>query len=496
MKPGYIRIISFILAMAVFGFVLAGCKGKGKLSDNSGGTNSSVDSELNGETSDESGSSNESDTSEGENEFSGTGNNTSGSSKGPTSQTGSTASTPAAAGGYTFTYATVYGSKYTQGAGMDDMAKAWNTETARVEKKLGCTIKLKTYGDASTLTDTISKAILAGDKVADVIEVPMYVARNLIKQGVVKDQKSLPGLNLSSANFDQAISKGMTFSNKIYGSNIGVSTSYTGVFFNIDMVKKYIPKYNIYELYKKGEWTWDKFEEIAIATTKDGKYGFASNSNMVGQAFSSNCGGTAIRNENNEVKFVMGDQPGINALIWVKKLYKDLKVFKNTPNWTDAKNIFVNGNCAMFPFYIYTAVTEIGPAADFDYGFVPFPKGPAKSNYVSSFYDCSVYVVPKTIDKPEQTGAIYNELSNFTGTANTLYEQKLKDSGLSNDGIEAFRFLKKNAVMDFSGVPGMDTYAPKIDASVFQDSKEPQTEIEAIRDACQKMFNDFYTKIK
>jgi hypothetical protein len=192
----------------------------------------------------------------------------------------------------------------------------------------------------------------------------------------------------------------------------------------------------------------------------------------------------------------MTNQAGIDALTWMKKLYKDDKVFQYTSNWSDAKDMFVDGECAMFSFYVYAAVSEIGTKVDFDYGFVPFPKGPAMSNYVSSIYDTSVYVIPKTIDNPTNTAIIYNEIANITSSVNTIYERKLQDCGLDSDGIEVYRFLKKNAVMDFSGVTGIDTYSGKIDATVFQDSKEPKTEIEKIRTACQKLMDDYYSQIK
>jgi hypothetical protein len=397
---------------------------------------------------------------------------------------------------YNFVFGTFQPTQFQQGS--DDLANIYAKQIADVEKSLNCTITIKPF-EVSTMTDDIYKTVMSGSKVADVINVTLASARNLARKGALIDQKTVKNLNLSSGNFDKAGTDSVTFNGKVYASAVGALSTYSGVFFNKNLIKKYASQYDVDALYNNGTWTWENFEAIAKATTvkADSIWGMANGTQVIGFALTSNSGGTAIK-VNNQIKMVMCDQTGIDALTWMKKLYSQGN-YKYTPNWKDSETLFTSGKAALFPFFLYAGVNDIGPVVEFDYGFVPFPKGPAQGDYKSSLYDCSVFVIPKNISSNDlaNTGSIYNALSAVTPKTVSTYIQKMKDAGMDATSVSAYNWLRQNTIPDFSsGIDGLSTYSPQVDNSVLQSVKQPASVIAGIKVSMQKACDDYYNGIK
>ena len=50
-------------------------------------------------------------------------------------------------------------------------------------------------------------------------------------------------------------------------------------------------------------------------------------------------------------------------------------------DWTEPRAFFVQGNVLMYPGAMYEASGLMQDMADYDIGFLPFPKGPSASTY-------------------------------------------------------------------------------------------------------------------
>lgn len=423
--------------------------------------------------------------------------NSSSTNKSVSTSTSSTVNKPLK--GYKFKYATAYPHQYVEGS--STVAAYFTSVFRQIESKYGCKIELMNYYNPDNVTNEINTAINAGNKVADIIELPLASARNLARAGALADQKKAGGLKLNNGNFDKVITEGFTFNNKVYGTCF-FNSSYSGVFFNIDLIKKYAPNIDVYKLYKSGKWTWDAFRDLAIKTTVDTNndnkkdiYGFSSNTNVIGLALSSSAGGTVIR-KNGKIKVVMCDQPGINALNWLKQMYKDDKVYKYVTNWKDAETAFAEGEVAMFPFFIWAAPQDFGSVVEFDYGFVPFPKENESSSYKASIYSAPIYVMTRTNKDLNKTGIIYNEISSISSKLKNDFINSLEDAGLNSDGIKAFNDLKTFSVLDFSIGVNFGDYSAQVDSTVFQSAKQPASVISSIKTAMQKVCDDYYGQFK
>ena len=78
------------------------------------------------------------------------------------------------------------------------------------------------------------------------------------------DLSTLDCLDFSADKFARnKLHEQYSLGSSIYGFFPGYTEPGTGVYFNKDVLKKAgIDPDSIYDLQKKGKWTWDKFEEL------------------------------------------------------------------------------------------------------------------------------------------------------------------------------------------------------------------------------------------
>ena len=162
-----------------------------------------------------------------------------------------------------------------------------------------------------------------------------------------------------------------------------------------------------YALYEKGEWTWDKVEEIAAKATirkSDGKvtqWGLASymGTPMVTDMVLCNGGTLSGFTSEGTPSINLKDPKTVEALerfnTWanVKKI---LRTNDGSEVWDTVYKEFPNGNIAIFAGNALSYAREANMKDE--YGFVGCPKGPSAAGYtdpVSSFF---CFFVPKTYE--------------------------------------------------------------------------------------------------
>lgn len=400
--------------------------------------------------------------------------------------------------GYEFVLGTVYPDNYQPGG---STATELNNKFKELEDKYNVKITVKSYNPDSC-TQQISNEVMAGGAVPNVLEVPITTARNLVVSDMLADMKGFSDIKLDNGNFLDWCTDSFTWGGKVYATATFYG-GYLGVFFNNDLIKKNMPGTDIYKLYKDGKWTWDKMREIAIGNTKDTNgdrrtdlYGIAANSTIIGSAFNSSAGGTAIR-QGDTIKAVMCDQAGIDALSYLKRLFKEDGVMKYVTNASDALNMFINETAAMFPFYLSWAPGELGPNVNFDMGFVPFPKPTESDKHNAVAYDMGVYAIPRTMKDKQQTGVILNELSAMGKVSESKYIESLRNAGLSEDGINVFKAMNSDVTMDYSLGPDFGSLNnQKIENCVIVSATQPAATINGIKTAMQKACDDYYGQFK
>ena len=264
--------------------------------------------------------------------------------------------------------------------------------------------------------DTVTASILAGEPLADMLV--MEYKRALIP---AKDGLLLP-LNefttgISDVNNEQRLVKKLpTLGGVEYAVAKGAITTVVGVHYN----RKIFRDLNLpdpQELYYKGEWTWEKFLEIARAATRDmdndgvndywGTSGWPAD--MVRHFAASN---DAYFIHPDELTAGISDPKFIEAMEFVQRVVNVEGVHKvksgNKTNWEETST-WKDGDVAMAIMYDW----DLGDV-EFEFGVVPIPRGPSGSGQWA-FANTSLngWFIPKGVKDPDIVYQIFEELQDI-----------------------------------------------------------------------------------
>lgn len=221
-------------------------------------------------------------------------------------------------------------------------------------------------------------------------------------QDLMYDVSSATSIDMSDEGWDQNVKDAMTLKGKVFGMRRWAHENRTGVYFNKRLLTEAgIDPNEIYELQRTHQWTWDKFEEYLKILTKDtdgdgamDQYGLLEANSLRDIMVASN-GGNLVGQDPTTKKYTFEvDKPEtIKALDtaqdWIEKYNKP------TPegaNWDWFFSDFINGGTAFCVQQAYCAGQNFKGMED-DFGFVAFPMGPSKTNYVDLNQD-NVYAIP------------------------------------------------------------------------------------------------------
>ncbi len=180
------------------------------------------------------------------------------------------------------------------------------------------------------------------------------------------------------------------FGNKILGLSFGRSAQV--MYYNVDMLAA--------AGFSKAPATWEEFDRVCAAVTKDGVtcYAFAASASTFASWVWS-FGGTYASAD--EKKATFDDPAGVSTLKWLRNLvdkkwaYSPTASFGDQTDFGNSKTAFTFGSTAGLPFY-YTAVK--GSAKPFKWDIAAMPRGPNGKNNVDLFGP-SVGIVKSTADK-------------------------------------------------------------------------------------------------
>lgn len=172
----------------------------------------------------------------------------------------------------------------------------------------------------------------------------------------------------------------------------------------------------IYGWVNSGEWTWDKFEEVLKATTNSqtGVWGLERGNHALVMWSLANSNGTefvtleTMDNGMKQDKFVYSGDKGdrlMEAYDEFIKLANELKVMETTyygATSTDPLDHFLAEKSAFFyNGYSSNPLKSIAQAS-FDYGLVPWPKGPSnvanENKYYSMYPHLNPYCIFRDVD--------------------------------------------------------------------------------------------------
>jgi len=281
---------------------------------------------------------------------------------------------------------------------------------AEVEKKYNVKIEFVNV-PFEEMVPNFTNSVLAGEPFADIVQLEYKSALPLIKRGLILPISEFTDETSNINNEANLLTKYSPIAGDYYGFDNPVYIG-AGLHYNRDLFKELNledPK----DIYERGEWTWEKFLELAKAATRDtdndGKndvWGFSAWSIDAYKHFAVSNGVRIVDEENLTEELT---SPGsIKTAEFLNQLYNVDKVVKvgtgDPMNW-DESNTFKEGDVAMFT----VAEWNLG-GLNFEFGIVPIPKGPEQTtDYTYANSAAAAKFIGKGVEDPHLVYKIFEE---------------------------------------------------------------------------------------
>lgn len=347
-----------------------------------------------------------------------------------------------------------------------------DTQAYREEimSKYNFTIKEVNLGTWNEYQEIVVSSIMSGAPAADVFFMDQRFVAAPLQQGLLYPLNTLENFDFTEEKWNQTVKELMTVDGNVYGMASGRMEPRLGVFFNKRLFEEANLDPNLpYDLQAKGEWTWEKFEEICSKLTRDTNndgtpdvYAMASFSVEFfrGAVFSNNAQFVG-KDENGQFYNATGDANFLEALEWGISLY-DKGYHMPRPEdseWNWFTQPFIEGKVAMQCAEQYM-VSTYKDMAD-DWGFVIFPKGP-RGEMMTVFTE-NIVVMPAGIDKQlaEDIAFAYNLYTEPTPGYEdedwkTNYYSLFRDSRAVDETLDLFYKPGHGVISYLPMIPGLD----------------------------------------
>ncbi|MBH1941141.1 extracellular solute-binding protein [Mobilitalea sibirica] len=250
---------------------------------------------------------------------------------------------------------------------------------------------------------------MSGDPAADIFIMDQAMVPEPIKQGLMYPVGDLPSFNgFTDEKWNQGIKDTYTMNDKTYAFSEEDDTPGLGVFWNKRLFEEAgLDPELLYDLQANGEWTWDKFHELAKTLTRD------TNSDGVTDTYGITCwqreivkaavfsNGTDYVRFNEETGRYENNQKSDEVLAAIQlavTLYDEGLILPQPEDavYTFFVDAFKTSQAAMLPaeWYRHTEFQEM----EDDWGFVFFPVGPGPNAKMQTMYVGNVRVMPAGLD--------------------------------------------------------------------------------------------------
>lgn len=390
----------------------------------------------------------------------------SGATKKPTTTTSRTAGTTYIAPGtltdmkgYEFVIGSIWGNAWIPTDKSDANTKALSAKYAQVEKELNCKLSFKSL-NVTTLLASVAKAYQAGDKFCDAMEIAPAYFYALVNNNYFLPVSDSKVINVNDSKWEKSAKAFSTYNNKIYGLSwqsiqFGVPARQV-VFYNKTMWQNYGTGENLYDVVRKGNWTFDKmYEVLNTVVSKTNKkvtgmvaYDLMSAAEMFGMAN----GGLWVTEKNGKYSWTGNSNAIANGVSFTNKLYKQgLLVDRGDDDMISvvARN-FMNGKIFMLPSDYYYCTRFYSSGMKDDYGILPIPKGPDAKGYMGIYSDSRFFCLMDTADRDKACkifDVFANKTLNTEGWRKTALKKDLRDT----DSADMIQICLDNPVIDILG---------------------------------------------
>ena len=298
----------------------------------------------------------------------------------------------------------------------------------KVEERFNFVIEQTSMG-AVDANNAGGKIIMAGDHEYDIISLTDRLALSYAVQGMLYSYADMPYIDLSKSYWCQSINDSMTVGNNqwlAYGDfNLSVYDYTYALAFNKQLLED-LALDDPYALVDSGKWTYDAFNKMCIAASKDldgnstmddkDQYGWSAIPKQVEPTMWVAAGVQSIKKDADDLPYfsMETDEKFINVFVEIVEMaWNNDAWYKTTMNDNITKDpMFSNGN-ALFQTTSF-GLLDTGYYRDMiiDYGILPHPKyDEAQESYYTRVEGGRIFAIPVTTTDLEFTGTVLEALS-------------------------------------------------------------------------------------
>lgn len=310
----------------------------------------------------------------------------------------------------------------------------WNNEapdesSANYQKKLGvwtniekaynCKLESLPASDFNSWCRTITTKALANEKIADVFLAPF---ERIVPQWVNSDLV-VPlddYFDFSEDHWNQVSNDQWVMNGKHYGiTDWHISVGYVILFNKRICAENGITEEQLYEWQENGEWTWEKFREVTMKTTKmnsDGRvksWGLGSSGAypVSVEPFIYSNGTTPVTiSEDFKYTYNLDDPAAIEAIDFCQSLvYEDKVAYPNFDGASTWQNLWERGKVAFFQVPVWHLDQQYKVMEDDPYGMLLMPKGPKADDYVNVYSSTSGFFMQPMVEDKEIIAQIVSD---------------------------------------------------------------------------------------
>lgn len=387
-----------------------------------------------------------------------------------------------------------------------------------VESEMNCKVKIIRY---TADTPTLRTAIMAGKKVADLVEsIPTWIPQNA-SAGYLVDWNSISGINLDDPKWLSYASEISKYKGKVYGiSFLKPPEARYCIMFNKTLLEKNgVKAADLYNMVRQKKWTWEELRQAAVKATNitgsasdtfglAGKYEYIANGMLAsfgGSLVKQNASGKYVYNLNSSASLAAmnfyNQLVNTDKVVWVQDAQLSPAAYRNI-NEQSYVQAFNSGKVAflLWESWVLNQYTKLD--ADFDYGILPLPLGGSMTEYVSPATNMRVMCVTSTNDDLDKTVPILNRLAEpIEGYENedAWWEDIQTDYFNSDDkdSLEMYKLILDSSMQD----PGLSIetletafYESLVMKSIYWKELSVAAAADSMKDSYNDVIDSIYNK--
>lgn len=361
---------------------------------------------------------------------------------------------------------------------------------AFVEENYNCKIEFVNL-EGDYINDYVT-SVLAGEPVVDIgYAVTTKVLPSLIEGGIAYPISDLNVIDFDDYKWRSDVVDAGYYKGKNYTMLMKDPEIRYGIFWNKTLFEQYgLP--DLYELCENGEWTWDKFKEIAMQGNQDldndgttDIWGFNARENL-GWCYLYSNGAYVAEKTDAGMNIDLSDPKVVEALTALQDFsttvdYRELDW--SIDSWDSLIGSFRDGNSMMCleEFWIsYAYLTEM----EDDWGWVPFPQGTSATDWSCYGKENGCRFMLNGIEEPETVALIYDLITDVAETEeewDDLLEDQLESWANDSTTVENVSYIYNNDIAVINSVNGFSDLNSAINNMINEissGSTTPQTALE------------------